>query len=74
MIHSIEFEAPYYESWPSKSYNSIFIASQNKTNPEIYTREVLEHFIGKAFRRPARESELNLYMNFWKEIKDQYPR
>ena len=74
MIRSIEFEAPYYESWPSKSYNSIFIASENKANPEIYTREVLEHFIGKAFRRPARESELNLYMNFWKEIKDQYPR
>ncbi|XOV92560.1 MAG: DUF1592 domain-containing protein [Bacteroidota bacterium] len=74
MIKSIEFEAPFYDQWPSKSYTSIFIDSDNKNNPELYTEEVLAHFVEKAFRRPAKTSEMKLYMDFWKDIKDQYPR
>ncbi len=74
MIRSIEFEAPYYEQWPSKSYTSIFFDSENKDNKEAYTREVIERFAEKAFRRPVRPNELKLYMDFWKEVKDQYPR
>ncbi len=74
LIKSIEFEAPYYEQWPSKSYANIFFDSDKKGDQEAYTKEVIGHFVEKAFRRPAKSSELKLYMDFWKEIKDEYPR
>ncbi|MEQ8555728.1 MAG: DUF1592 domain-containing protein [Cyclobacteriaceae bacterium] len=74
MIHSIEFEAPYYEEWPSKSYKNIFFTSNNRNDQEVYTKEVISNFVERAFRRPVKSSELDVYMDFWKETKGNYPR
>ena len=72
LIKSIEFEGPYYETWPPKSHTDIFIASKNKENREIYTREILTRFIAKAFRRTPTTSEIEKLITFWKDNHKDY--
>lgn len=72
LIEELEFEAPYYPQWPPKSHTRIFFDSPNSDAPETYTREVVGHFLERAFRRPIPELELERYMRFWHSIKDQY--
>lgn len=74
LIKELEFEAPYYPEWPTKSHKNIFIASSNEQDREVYTREVLTNFIEKAFRRPLADNELDKYMRFWESIKGDYGR
>lgn len=66
IIKSVEFEGPYYESWPPKSHTNIFIESKNKANKEVYTREILNHFMSKAFRRTPEKHEVDRLVSFWK--------
>ncbi|MCM8533710.1 MAG: DUF1592 domain-containing protein [Lentisphaeraceae bacterium] len=72
-IKSLEFEGPYYESWPPQSHKNIFISSKNKNNKEVYTREILTHFMTKAFRRPPASKELDRLVSFWKQNHQDFP-
>lgn len=74
LVKELEFEAPYYPSWPPKSHEEIFFKSENQPEQEVYTREVLTHFMEKAYRRPLEEGELEPYMRFWSSIRNDYPR
>jgi mono/diheme cytochrome c family protein len=49
MIRSVEFEGPFYESWPPPSHRSIFISSD--------ARQVIRNFATRAYRRPITASE-----------------
>ena len=71
-VKEVEFEAPYFETWPPKSHTAIFFDSPNEDRPEVYAKEILERFIAKAFRRPARPEELNLYHSFWSSTREDY--
>lgn len=66
-IHSIEFEGPYLESWPTESHQQIFIDSPNKSNRAVYAREILSYFMSKAYRRRATEEEVGRVWDFWNE-------
>jgi mono/diheme cytochrome c family protein len=57
LIRSVEFEGPFYESWPPPSHKSIFIESQNKANLPVYARQVIRNFATRAYRRPITASE-----------------
>lgn len=71
-VDYIEFEAPYFETWPSQSHRNIFIES-TQTDPIAYGKEVIENFMTKAYRRPVTADELALYTNYWLSIKEDYP-
>ena len=71
-VKEVEFEAPYFETWLPKSHTAIFFESPDKDRPERYAREILDRFITKAFRRPARANELELYHGFWSSIREDY--
>ena len=66
LIRSIEFEGPYYQSWPPAKHQNIFIASENKDNPAVYAREIIRSFASRAFRRPITGSEESSFMSVWK--------
>ena len=72
LIKSVEFEGPYFESWPPESHTNIFFDSPNSSVKEIYTKEILEKFISKAFRRKAKANEINRLLNFWKNNRKDY--
>ena len=74
LIKSVEFEAPYYPVWPPKSHTNIFFNSPNKADAETYAEEIISRFMQRAFRRPVDFGELNRYMSFWKDIKNDFDR
>ncbi len=57
LIRSVEFEGPFYESWPPATHRNIFIESDHKDDPPAYAREIIGAFATRAFRRPITEAE-----------------
>jgi hypothetical protein len=57
LIRSVEFEGPFYESWPPATHRNIFIESDHKDDPPAYAREIISSFASRAFRRPITETE-----------------
>ncbi|MCA8974110.1 MAG: DUF1592 domain-containing protein, partial [Planctomycetes bacterium] len=72
LIESIEFEAPVFEQWPPRSHTDIFFASEHSGDRETYTREVLTRFLARAFRRPPRADEIERYLAFWRDVRDDH--
>ena len=60
LIKSVEFEGPFYESWPPASHRNIFFESdkRNADDPLPYARDVIARFASRAFRRPVTDAEL----------------
>ena len=71
-IESLEFEGPYFESWPSQSHKKIFVEYSGKKNENQYAKVILKNFISKAFRRPVKTSELGRYLKFWKDNRKEH--
>lgn len=65
LIQSVEFEGPYYESWPPKSHTNIFIESENESDQTTYAREIIKSFASRAYRRPVTTRELNSLHSIW---------
>lgn len=73
LIRSIEFEAPFYEQWPPRSHQLIFFEEQGLQNDKAYARKIIRRFLNRAFRRPVEERQVDRYMAFWLDIKDDFP-
>jgi len=69
LIRSVEFEGPFYETWPPATHRKIFIESANKKDSPAYAREVIRTFANRAFRRPITEAEAEAESFFavWKQ-------
>jgi len=67
LLSAVEFEGPFYETWPPRGHREIFIPSERKDDPPAYAREVLERFATRAFRRPVAEKELASLVAVWRE-------
>ena len=74
VVKSIEIELPWNPVWPPASHTMIFSGegTPEVADQEKYTREVLQQFITKAFRRPVEPRELNRYFEFWKSIRGDF--
>lgn len=58
LIQSVEFEGPYYESWPPAAHRAIFFDSPQRDDPPVYARQIIQRFATRAFRRPATQEEV----------------
>ncbi|MEQ9411424.1 MAG: DUF1592 domain-containing protein [Fuerstiella sp.] len=67
LIRSVEFEGPYYETWPPKTHHSIFIESDHNHESEEYARDVIGSFAERAFRRPVTAAELTSLLDVWRD-------
>lgn len=54
VIRSVEFEGPYYDTWPPRTHTNIF----NSSNPT----EIIRSFATRAYRRPLEPGELEPLM------------
>ncbi|MGI9474613.1 MAG: DUF1592 domain-containing protein [Rubripirellula sp.] len=70
LIRSVEFEGPFYETWPPKSHRAIFVDSPHKTDSVDYAREVVRQFATRAFRRPVTDNEFDSLMGVWQDSID----
>lgn len=66
LIRSVEFEGPFYESWPPAPHRGIFIESVHKPDSPEYAREVIRSFATRAFRRPITAAEEASLLAVWK--------
>ncbi len=57
LVRSVEFEGPYYETWPPATHQQIFIESNREDDKPAYAREVIRNFSTRAFRRPVTDAE-----------------
>lgn len=57
LIKSVEFEGPFFESWPPPSHTNIFSSSTAASNPAIYAKQIIKDFASRAYRRPVSSQE-----------------
>ncbi len=53
VVRSVEFEGPYYDTWPPASYKNIFVDFERRNDREAYGRKIIHEFATKAYRRPV---------------------
>jgi hypothetical protein len=51
LVRSVEFEAPFYESWPPLTHRNLFVDFDRQADLPAYAREIIRQFAGRAFRR-----------------------
>ncbi|MBY0507100.1 MAG: DUF1592 domain-containing protein [Bryobacteraceae bacterium] len=56
-VRSVEFEGPYYDTWPPASHRAIFLESPRKHDPRAYGKEIISAFATRAYRRPLKADE-----------------
>ena len=71
LIRSVEFEGPFYETWPPKTHRSIFFDSDLLPDSDDYAKAVIGTFASRAFRRPVTKDEArSLFDVFQSSRKD----
>ena len=65
LIRSVEFEGPFYATWPPATHRNIFIDSDQKDDPAAYARDIIRSFATRAYRRPITESEDESLFAIW---------
>ena len=68
-IDSVEVSTPVYEHWPPKSHTRIFFDSKNRANENAYAREVIEHFMRRAWRRDVTRAEVDRKVKLYQTIR-----
>ena len=66
LVRSVEFEGPYYETWPPASHQQIFPASAAGQDPAVQARASLRSFMTRASRRPVTAEEEEGVFAVWK--------
>jgi hypothetical protein len=64
-VERIEFEGPFYETWPPASHHNLFESQIDPSQHEAYARDVIVRFATQAFRRPLASEEQNALVSFW---------
>jgi hypothetical protein len=67
LVRSVEFEGPFYESWPPASHKNIFVDFDHKSNQPAYARKILGNFATKAYRRPVTQAEENQLVSVYEK-------
>jgi mono/diheme cytochrome c family protein len=71
-IDYVEIEAGVHESWPPKSHTDIFFASATQNDENQYSREILEKFMTRAWRRPVTDGEVELYAKLFASYRPEF--
>lgn len=72
MIDYIEVSAPHFDQWPPQSHLRIFMESKNKSNEQAYGREVLTHFLERAWRRAVAADEVALFLDLFSKFRPDF--
>jgi mono/diheme cytochrome c family protein len=72
VIDYIEVSAPHFDQWPPQSHLNIFIESKNKSDEQVYGREVLTHFLERAWRRRVAADEVVPFLNLFSKYRSDF--
>ena len=68
-IDHVRITAPYHAQWPPKSHTDIFFASEQSEDEQVYGREVLQRFLLRVWRRPAKTREIDQFMTLFSTFR-----
>ncbi|MDB4574410.1 DUF1592 domain-containing protein [Akkermansiaceae bacterium] len=68
-VASMEFTGPNLDSWPPEHHQAILFSSNQRSNEEAYSIDVLRHFMSRAFRRPISDEEIAPYHRFFRSAR-----
>lgn len=71
VIRSVEFEGPFYETWPPPTHTKIFGDFERKSDTAAYAREIIARFATRAYRRPATETEQDALIAVYDRSREQ---
>ncbi|MEL0096594.1 MAG: DUF1592 domain-containing protein [Planctomycetaceae bacterium] len=71
VVDYVQVSTPVYKQWPTASHNRIFIQSNHRHDEQVYAREVLEHFMPRAWRRTVSKEEIDRKHNLYMAIRPQ---
>jgi len=57
LIRSVEFEGPFFDSWPPDAHRNIFGDADEIQDLTAESRRIIQQFASRAFRRPVSPSE-----------------
>jgi mono/diheme cytochrome c family protein len=63
-VEWIEFENPYFETWPPATHANILFPQKDLAEP-AYAREVIRRFATRAYRGPVTTAELDRLVKLW---------
>ena len=63
-VESVEFENPYFETWPPATHTNILFPKKDLAEP-AYAREVIRRFASRAYRGPVTAAELDRLVKHW---------
>lgn len=72
LIDHVEIIAPYFEQWPPKTHTDIFFESDNRSDEQIYGREVLSRFLRRVWRRPVAPDEVDPFMALFAKYRPEF--
>lgn len=72
LIDYIEISAPHFDQWPPQSHLNIFFESKNKSDEQVYGREVLTRFLERAWRRPVTAEEVVPFVDLFAKYRPDF--
>ena len=73
VLNWLEFEGPVTDVWPPEHHTRIlFDSPMRETDPDAYAREVLRRFMSRAYRRPARDAEVERFVRIHNLIRPDF--
>lgn len=72
MIDYVEISAPHFDQWPPQSHLNIFFESKNKSDEQVYGREVLTRFMERAWRRPIAAGEVVPFLELFAKYRPDF--
>jgi len=74
VVNWVELECPVTDVWPPKHHTDILFDSPLRdTDEQAYVRAVLEHFMTRAYRRPAQENEVERFAQIYHLVRPSTP-
>ena len=70
-IDYVEVTAPTFDQWPPKSHTRVFLERGDDVDDFVYAREMLTRFMGRAWRRPVTEAEIDQKMALLVKLRPQ---
>jgi len=70
-IDYVLVEAPVYDQWPPASHTNIFFPSEHSGDERLYAREILRHFMTRAWRRTPTADEVDRKLELFDTMRAQ---
>ena len=71
-IDHVEITGPIHNQWPPESHSRIFIDSPNRSDEPLYAKEVLEHFMPRAWRRAVTTTEVQQKLLLYSSMRSEF--